>query len=651
MKAMSTALRLLVVVLVLAVIPAGEPARAAAPSESSRELAALTGRRAESYRLFLEGVTLAADGRLAPARQRFEELLVLDPEAVLVRGRLARLCLRQGDLSCAEDEARRALARGGKCGEAHRVLAEMSLQRYGSAHEAASLETALEHLRAATEEEPDDPWAWSVWTRVLALEGRLDEAEGVARRAAAIPSIDPAAPWLVLARVLLAKGRQQETIEILDRVDVQGRSAGAVFELLADLQGSTGDLEGQEKTLEKLLKMRPDRVELAQRLGRVRLERGDPYGAVDALRLALATRESDPALRQDLAQALVRLGQGGEADELLAGIPDAYRSPRTYLLWARAAAQIGHHEKAAERLEMLQSRLSGAEKDSFGPALHLRAAEHWLAAGRPDACLKELENLDSPRDGLRLRLEALDAKGDRAGAEKTLADLMRAAPEDMALVALAAERRQRLASPAAAEEALSRLPSAPSAREQAAARLALALTGLGQGALAEKVLDGIPAPAAPSVAWLRARASAAFATGKLDRAEADYRRILADNPRDDGALNDLGYLLAQSGRSLEEAVSLCRKAVDIKPNQAAYLDSLAWALHRSGKSEQALPLLRRALQSAGDRAQAEMREHMGDIYSAVGDPDRAVAEWQAALVFGSRDGELLREKIRQVKSR
>ena len=124
--------------------------------------------------------------------------------------------------------------------------------------------------------------------------------------------------------------------------------------------------------------------------------------------------------------------------------------------------------------------------------------------------------------------------------------------------------------------------------------------------------------------------------------------MLGCSPDNHGALNDLCYLLADEKGQVEAALPLCRRAVDLQPEEPSYLDSLGWALHLSGRSEEALPLLQRAVSASQEGARGEIREHLGDVYAALGRKERAVAEWRAALALGSPDRARLREKIQQL---
>jgi len=80
--------------------------------------------------------------------------------------------------------------------------------------------------------------------------------------------------------------------------------------------------------------------------------------------------------------------------------------------------------------------------------------------------------------------------------------------------------------------------------------------------------------------------------------------IDSDNPT---ALNCMGYILADTGMDIMRALRLCRKAVDFKPQNAAYLDSLGWAYYKSGEPVEARTWLRRALDVAPE--EEEIKRH------------------------------------------
>ena len=115
----------------------------------------------------------------------------------------------------------------------------------------------------------------------------------------------------------------------------------------------------------------------------------------------------------------------------------------------------------------------------------------------------------------------------------------------------------------------------------------------------------------------------------FDSAEAEFRKVLAANPENAGALNYLGYMLADRNVRLEEALKMIRKAVDLDPQNGAYLDSLGWVYFRMNRLEEAEASLRQAL----DRISTDptVYDHLGDVYMKQGRLKDAIAQWESSL--------------------
>jgi Flp pilus assembly protein TadD len=116
---------------------------------------------------------------------------------------------------------------------------------------------------------------------------------------------------------------------------------------------------------------------------------------------------------------------------------------------------------------------------------------------------------------------------------------------------------------------------------------------------------------------------------KYEEAEAQFRKAIALNPRNAGALNYLGYMLADRAVRLEEAHELIKKALDLDPQNGAYLDSMGWVYYRQGKFTDAEDLLVRALDRIGQ--DATVHDHLGDVYIKLGKTKEAIAQWQASV--------------------
>jgi tetratricopeptide (TPR) repeat protein len=83
--------------------------------------------------------------------------------------------------------------------------------------------------------------------------------------------------------------------------------------------------------------------------------------------------------------------------------------------------------------------------------------------------------------------------------------------------------------------------------------------------------------------------------------------------------------------NLDQALGMIREAVVAEPENAAYLDSLAWVLHRLGRSEEALPHMEKAAKLLEDDPDSTVLDHLGDILAALKRFPEAKEHWRRAL--------------------
>ena len=108
-----------------------------------------------------------------------------------------------------------------------------------------------------------------------------------------------------------------------------------------------------------------------------------------------------------------------------------------------------------------------------------------------------------------------------------------------------------------------------------------------------------------------------------------FRKVLSTDPRNAMALNYLGYMLADRGVRLDEALNLIKKAVQQEPQNGAYLDSLGWAYFKMGNYELAEESLHKAMDHIGN--DPTVHDHMGEVYAKTGRLKLAAAQWERAL--------------------
>jgi len=138
---------------------------------------------------------------------------------------------------------------------------------------------------------------------------------------------------------------------------------------------------------------------------------------------------------------------------------------------------------------------------------------------------------------------------------------------------------------------------------------------------------------------LYARAMLAASMNRLEMLEQDLTAIIEKNPDHADALNALGYTLADQTDRYDEALGYIQRALALKPEDPAVLDSMGWVQYRLGNLESALTYLRKALDLMPD---GEIAAHLGEVLWAKGETDKAWRVWEDALAKDPKHAYLLR---------
>jgi tetratricopeptide (TPR) repeat protein len=101
--------------------------------------------------------------------------------------------------------------------------------------------------------------------------------------------------------------------------------------------------------------------------------------------------------------------------------------------------------------------------------------------------------------------------------------------------------------------------------------------------------------------------------------------------------------------NLDEAGSMIKKALEIEPDNGAYLDSLGWYYFKKGDFSRAITELLHAsdLTNPPDPA---IYEHIGDTYKSLGNGPQALSYWQKGLTLDPQNSSLA-SKIDQAKAK
>jgi tetratricopeptide (TPR) repeat protein len=143
---------------------------------------------------------------------------------------------------------------------------------------------------------------------------------------------------------------------------------------------------------------------------------------------------------------------------------------------------------------------------------------------------------------------------------------------------------------------------------------------------------------------LYARALLAAEQGDVPSAERDLRQVIALKPDDAEALNALGYTLADRTDRRAEALGLIERAIKLKPDEPAIIDSLGWIRYRMGDLDGSLEELRRAYAKQAD---PEIAAHLGEVLWVKGDRDEARRVWEQGRKKDAKNKALL-ETIRRL---
>jgi tetratricopeptide (TPR) repeat protein len=419
--------------------------------------------------------------------------------------------------------------------------------------------------------------------------------------------------WRPVAQVLVGASDRKQATSLLERL--------ATPERLGD--------RDQDWIAMSQLAFKLEDKDLAERLGAESVKR---FGSSDAFawsaQLALDRGDKDAA-RVRFAEALKR-------------DPESLRVRTGY---AALLAESGDNAGAARALA------KGKQSDVvYGArAAYVARADDKALIG---ALYREISNDKSDRSGKRIYL--LGQLAELIGKNAEAIEWYRQVAEGdeqwfsagMRIVVLSDKAGDKAR--AASELEALRLAAGPDTRETVDLYLLEAELLLGKSekraaiAVYSKALD--LAPDDPRL--LYSRAMLLIEMDDLAGGERDLRKVLASNPDSAEALNALGYTLVDRTDRLTEATALIEKAIKIKPEEPAIIDSYGWAQYRLGRLEEAEKLLRKAYASQPD---SEVAAHLGEVLWVSGDREEARRIWEQGRKKDA-DNKVLIETIKRLAS-
>ncbi|MEZ4388313.1 MAG: tetratricopeptide repeat protein [Candidatus Krumholzibacteriia bacterium] len=513
-------------------------------------------------------------------------------------------------------------------------------------------EAALVYLDRAYRLAGDSPRIATAYARSLVEAGYVSDAARVfGRLVAADP--DDLEQRQQYAQLLAQSGRTVLALEEVRELRRRGEQDPGLIKFEADLLGQLGRIDEAVEVYHEAARSDPDRTEdylLAAGLLLQKHNRLDEMA--DLLEEGLAADPTSRTMRVALIRYLAHNGRVDEARAQAAAGDDVRRRgghaerPECALELAELLARWGDYEAAISVLE-------AARKDGFvDRETDTQLARFLLTLDRTDEA-SELLTEAIARDGedaeLRfLQGRALEMREDIDGALVSLQQAVALEPDvplyRISLLRLLVIYRAAdlgAAEPDEAQLALQKAARAHAARaasalhpQDAGGHMILGSTFRALGdldracrhfAIAGEVNEN-RVPAMLELGFCQQQA------GKTDAAHQTLRKLHEEFPDDPEVSNSYGYFLAEIGTELELAERLVKQALQLEPDNGAYLDSLGWVYFQQARYAEAFDLLVEAANQRGD--DPVILEHLGRTLARLDRRDEALGVLRRALAAG-----------------
>jgi putative PEP-CTERM system TPR-repeat lipoprotein len=126
-------------------------------------------------------------------------------------------------------------------------------------------------------------------------------------------------------------------------------------------------------------------------------------------------------------------------------------------------------------------------------------------------------------------------------------------------------------------------------------------------------------------------ANAYLLNGNVERATAEYEKVLELYPNSVVALNNLAWLFSQDNNEKQQALGFARRAHELAPDSVAILDTYGWLLVETGSLEQGLVLLSKAARASKDES---IHYHLAVALARTGETWNAVEALKRLLNSG-----------------
>ncbi|HLH39137.1 MAG TPA: tetratricopeptide repeat protein [Bryobacteraceae bacterium] len=590
------------------------------------EMAEMPGNRAEN---------------LNKAIENYKAAIQADPTSPMLTEELSDVYFQFGRAREAQDDAEAALRKDPNDVPAHRLLARVYMRQIGDPQQQRidenMLQKAIAEYQKIAQLAPNDADSLVMLGRLEKIAQNTGEAEKAYKRAlAADPDNDEAQAGL--AMVYLDEGNNEE--------------ASAILKKLADKNPSQRSLRQLASAYEQMKEYSLAAETLNRALAQNPQDASDLQRAV-AQDLVLAKRYDD-ALK--IYQQLVAQ-EPGDADSYVR-MSEIYREKKDFAKAREMAAkastidsgnlEIRYNEvlnleaegKMPEAIQAIKDILTSTQKRSYNQqekGIRIRLLEELgqksREAGQIDQAVDAFRQMQDLDQDLAPRVEPEIIQTYTAGkeynkAEQEAQDAAKKWPNDRGVnISLAFAEADLGKTDAAAAIVRKQLDQ----KQDAQTYLNLAQVydkgrKFNEEAKAIDQAEKIAQTKDEKVLVFFQRGAMFEKQNKVDAAEAAFRKVLEIDPENAEALNYLGYMLADRGLKLNDALGYIKKANEQVPNNGAFLDSLGWIYFKLGRLPEAEENLRKAVEL--DPRDATVHDHLGDVLLKESKLREAVGQWE-----------------------
>jgi len=639
---MSLIQRVALLFLLAVVLGAGQGAPGAASEVDSRATAYYHFTMGHLY-AELAGMYGNRSEYVDKAIEHYKAALKADPGAAFLAEELTDLYIQAGRLRDAVVEAEQMLARDPGNVEAHRILGRIYSRMIGDPAQGrldeGMLRRAIEQFQKVTEKDPSDAEAFVTLGRLYRLAQNSVEAEKALQKAL---ELDPDNEYALHGLALLYSdlGDTKTAVQMWERL-AQRNPHPRIFRALAATLSEARDFSGAVAALRRALELAPKDTEIKRELAENLLLKGDYNEAATLYRELADANPRDAQYPLRLSQIYRQQGdlkKAREAHERARALdPGSLEVQYNEVNLLEAEGQLASAIARLKEILNSTARVAYAPPERANRVMLLeRLGLMYRANEQPSEAVEAFRQMAQLDADLGARaaaqiIETYRAAKQFAQAEQEAERAFKQYPNDRMLRLVRASLLADLGRGAEAVAEVKRLLDGSKDRE----------TYLALAQICEKTKDFAGMAAALDEAERLSQSDEErevvfFMRGamyermkKYDQAEAEFRRVLKMNPRNASALNYLGYMFADREVNLEEALELIQRAVELEPNNGAYLDSLGWVYYRLGRLDEAERYLRLALERVP--RDPTVNDHLGDVLYRQGKIKEAIAQWQISL--------------------